>query len=133
MNRGKNEKNMNNVKIIENSIMPKHMYILILLCVVMMCNGCRATRNQTVGGRSTSDAVVVDTTPPNGSQLYQRGWQDGCESGLAELNGMVKFPYKNYVRRVDNTLIYNAAYWNTWNAAHKYCSFTVLTEKEYDQ
>ncbi len=69
----------------------------------------------------------MELRPPQGPPKYQKGWMDGCESGLSSTNELVQPQFRTHVYRLDRTLAQDAMYYRVWQDAYDYCAFTMLT------
>lgn len=70
--------------------------------------------------------VVVKPRPwglgktPDGSPIFKKGWEDGCDSGLG-VYGAQHYRKPAYKFRQDVTLIHNREYYRAWKDAYTYC------------
>jgi hypothetical protein len=95
-------------------------------------------------GACSIDAVVLNTLdqgmqkseytpssfemkPPDGPEHYVQGWRDGCESGVASTNQLVKPQFQSYFYRMHPGLAQNPIYYRVWRDAYDYCAFSMLT------
>ncbi len=63
--------------------------------------------------------------PQNGSPEFNKGWQDGCDSGMAAFGNLT---YKMlYTFKKDYALSENAEYTAAWNAAYTTCRWYTST------
>ncbi len=76
---------------------------------------------------------MLDTRPPEGPDIYQKGWADGCESGISSANQLIQFAFKTHQYSLDEQLVYDPMYWRVWNDAYNYCAFSVMSEIKYAQ
>jgi hypothetical protein len=64
-----------------------------------------------------------------GPPEYQKGWEDGCESGIGMTGNSF---YKNFYKfRQDPTMTTNKMYYQTWKNAFSYCN-NYLLKWSYD-
>jgi hypothetical protein len=74
---------------------------------------------------------ALDMTPPEGSELFQRGWRDGCESGVSSIAS--QFNKLNFAFRYDANSRQNKAYERAWQAANIYCTLSVYTSDMHQE
>ncbi len=87
--------------------------LFIIICMLLLVSGC-----------SVVDRIVTpkpwglgDT--PEGSEIFQKGWNDGCNSGL-HVYGTARYraAYDYYQ---DPELLENQEYYRAWKDAWTYC------------
>ncbi len=62
---------------------------------------------------------VFGHMPEGGSAEYEKGWKQGCESGLS---GMTNSFYQSfYVFKQDNSMLTNEVYYKAWKDSYDYC------------
>lgn len=89
----------------------------ILLILVFALSGC--------GGWAGYHSVSLSTTPPDGPEVYQKGWTDGCKTGIAANTNDF---YKLFVRiQQDPVLMKQEIYRRVWQDAYNYCWFHTST------
>ncbi len=72
------------------------------------------------------DQVMVKPRPwgladtPEGSPLFRKGWEEGCNTGLGVYGG-THYHKPAYRFQQDLTLINNDEYYRAWRDAYAYC------------
>ncbi len=84
---------------------------IVAIVVMVSMSACSAAR---------PNARIFNQTPDGAPSLYQQGWKDGCESGMAMVgNQLYKVVYKN---TVNPQLVNNTQYYRGWSEARIYCA-----------
>jgi hypothetical protein len=61
--------------------------------------------------------------PENAPELYKKGWNDGCETGMSEFATTF---YKSFYRfKQDFKLVENPEYYEAWKDSYTYCRHQV--------
>lgn len=64
---------------------------------------------------------LADT--PEGSPIFQQGWEDGCETGMRVYGGLT---YRMaYQFKQDQELVNDPEYYTAWRDAYTYCRWYV--------
>ncbi len=96
--------------------------IMPFLCVVL--SGClpkmlEEFQKTTLMGQIVKPRPWGMGTTPEGPPLYQKGWNEGCDSGLAAYgNGRYKV---SYTFTQDWRLVENKEYYGGWKQGYGYC------------
>ncbi len=86
--------------------------ILVLFCLII--SGCN---------NSAFRSPFYPTLPKNGSPLYQKGFKEGCNTGMTVYgNDVVRAEYS---MEVTAALMQNKTYLNAWKLGNRYCRFYV--------
>jgi hypothetical protein len=67
----------------------------------------------------------LDTTPPKGPPEYEKGWSEGCESGMNAYGTNTYKVLTNWKYKLDYSMIKNRMYYKAWNDAFLYCSMFI--------
>lgn len=86
----------------------------------------------------TYNQIFVEPRPwgigdtPEGSPLFQKGWEEGCNSGMGMAGGR-HYRKPAYKYQQDLSLINNEEYYRAWRDAFTYCRWYVnnWTKREY--
>ena len=74
----------------------------------------------------------VDTRPPAGAHpIYQKGWVDGCESGLSAVIEKIQLFFRTHKYHYDVNLRYNNLYEKAWQYAYKHCAYSLKSVYSY--
>lgn len=61
---------------------------------------------------------------PEGTPMFQKGWNDGCDTGLQVYgNNMYNAAYEGF--KQDPNLVDNPEYYRAWKDAYTYCRWSV--------
>lgn len=93
------------------------MRIVVVILSVMLLMGCAEAST-----RGFFVPYSMDLDPPPGPPEYQKGWKDGCESGLSAYGGQVEKFLKVHKLKRDPTLQDNKMYYQVWKDAFLYCT-----------
>jgi hypothetical protein len=91
--------------------------LLVLILVMLSVTGCSALDK------------IIRPKPfnlgktPEGSPIFQKGWDEGCESGLHVYGN--SFYRGAYSYKQDINLINNQEYYRAWKDAYTYCRWYV--------
>lgn len=69
----------------------------------------------------------LDLTPPEGPAEYERGWSDGCESGMHAYSNNFMKALRSFEFRQDPKLRGNKMYYQAWKDAYLYCAIYLET------
>lgn len=107
--------------------------VLAALCGVAL-SGCGVTIGLLDRGMDKSEytPASLELKPPQGPPKYQKGWMDGCESGLSSTNELVKPQFRSYTYTLDPMLSQDVMYYRVWQDAYDYCAFTMLTMMRFN-
>lgn len=63
--------------------------------------------------------IFSENMPQDAPNVYKKGWQDGCESGLSSMTNTF---YKTfYSFKQDSKLLQNATYYKVWKDTYTFC------------
>ncbi len=109
--------------------MKKTLYILVIVILLpASLSGCGKVFERIF---TKPRPMNLGETPP-GSPIFQKGWDDGCESGLSAYGGS---RYKTaYGFQQDLSLVDNPEYYRAWKDAYTYCRWYVwVWDREWQQ
>lgn len=90
--------------------LPLHIVVLVATLFLSACS---------VAERITNPRPYGLAETPKGSPMFQKGWDEGCESGLTVYGNDV---YKAaYGWKQDPELVLNDEYYRSWKEAYTYC------------
>ena len=100
-----------------------------VLCIFLIgLSACNSHR----GFIDVTKPASVDTRPPaEAHPIYQRGWVDGCESGLSATIEKIQLFFKTHQYHYDVDLRYNNLYEKAWQYAYKHCAYSVKAVYSY--
>jgi hypothetical protein len=67
----------------------------------------------------------LDTDPPAGPPEYEKGWREGCESGLNAYGTNTYKLLTTWKYKLDYSMIKNKMYYKAWNDSFLYCSMFI--------
>jgi len=93
--------------------------VFFILSVVSACTG-------KDGEFDLTKPYSLDLTPPEGPPIYEQGWSEGCESGLASYSGNFYKFIRVYDYKQDARLRTNKMYYQAWQDAYVYCAIYIM-------
>jgi hypothetical protein len=78
-----------------------------------------------------SKPIVLNTNPPPGPFEYQKGWSDGCESGLSATMTTFYMAIAAHKYTLDEDLRYNKLYNAGWKYAYNHCGYSIRSLAQY--
>lgn len=95
--------------------MIQYRLFLILFVAVVSLSGCAVFKP--LGGPYYAQHIL--TQPPEGPPLFQKGWLDGCHTGIATTGSHIH--KLAYGFKQDYKLVHNFEYYTGWKVAWSYC------------
>jgi hypothetical protein len=86
---------------------------MILLCLSLA--GCEG--KPAVGAPWMQD--LLNNGPKGGTDLFKKGWQDGCETGISVTSNALQRHFYRF--KQDSSLAGNHEYYTGWSVAYTYC------------
>lgn len=106
-------------------------FILTILAMVGLTNSsCTTQTNQSLF-KALSQPTLVSTTPPEGPYNYQKGWKDGCESGIASTNHFFQLTTGAYQFTLDEHLRNEKLYNQAWKYGFNHCGYSMRSVARY--
>lgn len=98
-------------------ITKSHILKIVLVMTMVSLSACSQMR---------PNARILNQVPKGAPVVYQQGWRDGCESGMAIAgNQLYKTVYRN---KINPGLVNDTQYYRGWNEAKTYCAhYTMAT------
>ena len=62
---------------------------------------------------------IFSHMPEGGAPEYNKGWKEGCESGLSGMSN--SFYASFYTHKIDVTMVNNEVYYKAWKDSYDYC------------
>ena len=109
--------------------MPRRTLTYILVLALLSCSGC-STADSPVLNQLTKP-LAVSTTPPPGPYNYQKGWKDGCETGIASTNSSFQMSLGTHRFTLDEQLRNDTLYNRAWKYAFNHCGFSMRSLARY--
>ncbi|MCE3232153.1 MAG: hypothetical protein K0R98_410 [Rickettsiaceae bacterium] len=75
--------------------------------------------------------ITLNTAPPEGPEEYQKGWHDGCESGITATNTSPLMMLGTYKYTLDEELRYNNLYNAAWKYGYNHCGYSMKSLAQY--
>lgn len=98
----------------------KRLSVIVILSLVL--SACSTAAE--IGERFTKPRPYGLAETPEGTAMFKRGWEDGCETGLVTYgNDRYKLAYDF---KQDHTLVLNDEYYRAWKDAYTYCRWYVF-------
>ncbi len=94
--------------------------LLIILC---SCAG---------GNGLFNKPISLNTNPPKGPYDYQKGWKDGCESGIASTNTFFQTTLGTHKFTLDQSLRNDRLYNQAWRYGFNHCGYSMRALAKYD-
>ncbi len=101
--------------------------VIILLVMAFSVIGCTGPDNTF----DWSKPVAINTNPPEGPYNYRKGWNDGCQSGLAATNTFFQMSLKTKKFTLDEKLRYDRLYNAGWKYAYNHCGYSMRSLAMY--
>ncbi len=98
----------------------KMLQIIIIAFVLFACEGGR--------NLSITHPYALDTSPPPGSVLFQKGYSDGCESALSGMGNQFIKVFHNF--QYDASLSHDKVYGRMWDSSNNYCRLFLFVYDE---
>lgn len=98
--------------------------IFTIITLMFLLSGCLTKMldefsNTTLAGQLTKPRPWGLGTTPEGSPLYQKGWNEGCDSGMGSYGNAryrLAYPFTQDWRLVDDR-----EYYSGWRQGYSYC------------
>lgn len=74
---------------------------------------------------------ILDMRAPEGPPIYQSGFNDGCESGLASTNTKLMLFIGAQKFTLDSAARHHPMYKKMWRIGFNYCGFSMRTISRY--
>ena len=103
------------------------MALLILLTIVCTQTGCTGVNHRF----DWRKPIALNMNPPEGPFKYQKGWIDGCTSGLASTNTKFHLTLGSYRFTLDNKLRYDSLYNKAWKYGYNHCGYSMKSLAQY--
>jgi hypothetical protein len=96
---------------------------LVITTLTLMLSACQ-------GGRtlSVTHPYALDTTPPPGSTMFQKGYTDGCESAMSGMGNQFIKVFHSF--QYDASLANDKVYTRMWDASNNYCRLFLFVYDE---
>ena len=94
----------------------KMTYTLILFTSLLITSGCANYRPQV--GPIWAQKLLAEG-PEGASPLFQKGWQDGCETGISVTSNAYQRHFYHFTQ--DSELARNREYYTAWKTGYTYC------------
>lgn len=92
-----------------------------LLIVLVLAAGTTACTGKD-GTFDLRKPYSLDLTPPEGPVEYEKGWTDGCESGMSAYSPVFYKFVRVFDLQMDTKLRNNKMYYQAWRDAYLYCA-----------
>src|SRR5688500_15625966 len=76
-------------------------------------------------GIDFSKPAALNTNPPKGPFEYQKGWKDGCESGLSATTTTFYMTVAAHKYTLDEELRYDRLYNAAWKYGYNHCGYSM--------
>ena len=96
-----------------------------LLAIVFFIPGCEFL-HMNPGWAKTAD---FNMDPPDGPEIYQQGYKDGCQSGYSAY--ATSFNKLFWTWKQDPELAQNEVYYKIWKDAYSYCALWGMMGDEH--
>lgn len=93
-----------------------------LILSLLLCSACTSVLTK---------PLAVNTTPPPGPYNYQKGWKDGCETGLASTNNTLQLSLGTHRFTLDDQLRNDTLYNRAWKYGFNHCGFSMRSVARY--
>ena len=101
--------------------------ISIILALAFLSTACTG-RNHTF---DWTKPVSLNTNAPDGPYNYRKGWEDGCETGLASNNTRLHLFIGSHKFTLDKQLRHDNLYSKAWNYGYNHCGFSMKALAQY--
>lgn len=93
----------------------KYFYLIILIISLVGCRGAVFSSESIFAPVPAGMGGYDDDAP----ELYKKGWDDGCKTGLSTMNMQIYKSFYKYTQ--DPALVRKVMYYKAWKDAYTYC------------
>ncbi len=108
----------------------QRIFTILTLTIFSLGSAACSTTNTPVLSNLTKP-LAVNTTPPPGPYNYQKGWKDGCETGISATNNSMQLILGTRQFTLDPQLRNDALYNKAWKYGFNHCGYSMRTVARY--
>ncbi|MDB2415426.1 hypothetical protein N9W34_06615 [Rickettsiales bacterium] len=97
----------------------KRPFIYIIIMALLFATGCNRGKIFSEKSIFAPKAPTMGNRPDDAPEVYKKGWDDGCETGLSTM--VMSYAKAFYQYKKDPELDNDPMYYKAWKDAYTYC------------